>query len=147
MTPWAVAYQAPLSMRFSRQEYWSGLPFPSPGDLSDPGIEPKSPSLQADALPSEPPGKPIQYCRFSLVIYFIHSSIYIYVYPNLPIPSPTCPLVSIHLFSMSLYFYLEPCLRALTMPAALRLLERRHLGILCISPPASPRVCVVLDTR
>ena len=100
-------------MRFSRQEYWSGLPFPSPGDLSDPGIEPKSPSLQADALPSEPPGKPIQYCRFSLVIYFIHSSIYIYVYPNLPIPSPTCPLVSIHLFSMSLYFYLEPCPRAL----------------------------------
>ena len=106
-------------MRFSRQEYWSGLPFPSPGDLSDPGIEPKFPSLQADALPSEPPGKPIQYCRFSLVIYFIHSSIYIYVYPNLPIPSPTCPLVSIHLFSMSLYFYLEPCLRALTMPANL----------------------------
>ena len=45
-------------MRFSRQEYWSGLPFPSPKDLSDPGIEPGSPALQADALPSEPPGKP-----------------------------------------------------------------------------------------
>ena len=55
--PWTVAYQAPLSMEFSRQEYWSGLPFPSPGDLSDPGIEPKSPALQADTLPSEPPGK------------------------------------------------------------------------------------------
>ena len=55
MTPWAVAYQAPLSMRFSRQEYRSGLPFPSPGDLPNPGIEPRSPSLQADALPSEPP--------------------------------------------------------------------------------------------
>ena len=56
-TPWTVAYQAPLSMRFSRQEYWSGLPFPSPGDLPDPGIEPGSSALQADALPSEPPGK------------------------------------------------------------------------------------------
>ena len=57
VTPWAVAYQAPLSTEFSRQEYWSGLPFPSPGDLPDPGIEPRSPALQADALPSEPPGK------------------------------------------------------------------------------------------
>ena len=56
-TPWTVAYQAPPSMRFSRQECWSGLPFPSPGDLPDPGIEPRSPTLQADALPSEPPGK------------------------------------------------------------------------------------------
>ena len=53
-----VAYQAPQSMQFSRQEYWSGLPFPSPGDLPDPGIEPWSPALQADALLSEPPGKP-----------------------------------------------------------------------------------------
>ena len=57
-TPWTVAYQAPLSMGFSRQEYWSGLPFPSPGDLPNPGIEPRPPALQADALPSEPPGKP-----------------------------------------------------------------------------------------
>ena len=57
-TPWTVAYQAPLSMGFSRQECWSGLPFPSPGDLSNPGIEPTSPSLQADALASEAPGKP-----------------------------------------------------------------------------------------
>ena len=54
VTPWAVAYQAPLSMGFSRQECWSGLPFPSPGDLPDPVIEPGSPALQADALPSEP---------------------------------------------------------------------------------------------
>ena len=50
--------QAPLSMEFFRQEYWSGFPFPSPGDLPDPGIEPRSPALQADVLPSEPPGKP-----------------------------------------------------------------------------------------
>ena len=58
MTPWTVAYQAPPSMGFSRQEYWSGLPFPSPGDLPDPGIKPGSPTLEADALTSEPPGKP-----------------------------------------------------------------------------------------
>ena len=56
-TAWTVAYQAPPSMRFSRQECCSGLPFPSPGDLPNPGIEPRSPALQADALPSEPPGK------------------------------------------------------------------------------------------
>ena len=56
VTPWTVAYQAPLSVGFSRQEYWSELPFPSPGDLPNPGIEPGSPTLQADALPSEPPG-------------------------------------------------------------------------------------------
>ena len=48
-TPWTVACQAPLSMGFSRQEYWSGLPFPSPEDLPNPGIEPESPTLQADA--------------------------------------------------------------------------------------------------
>ena len=55
--PWTVAYQAPPSLGFSRQEYWSGLPFPSPGDLPNPGIKPGSPVLQADALPSEPSGK------------------------------------------------------------------------------------------
>ena len=57
-TPRTTAYQAPLSMGFSKQEYWSGVPLPSPGDLPDPGIKPESPTLQADALPSEPPGKP-----------------------------------------------------------------------------------------
>ena len=55
--PWTVAHQAPPSMGFSRQEYWSALPFPSPGDLPHPGIEPRSPTLQADALTSAPPGK------------------------------------------------------------------------------------------
>jgi len=54
-----VAHKAPLSMGFSRQEYWSGLPFPSPGDLPNPGIEPRPPAWQTDSLPSEPPGKPI----------------------------------------------------------------------------------------
>ena len=57
-TPCTMAYQAPLCMGFSRQEYWSGVPFPSPGDLPNPGIEPRSPALQADAVLSEPLGKP-----------------------------------------------------------------------------------------
>ena len=73
VTPWTVAYQAPLSMGFPRQEYWSGVPLPSPGDLPDPGIKPWSPALQADSLLSEPPGKPkvgggevkeVQGCQF-----------------------------------------------------------------------------------
>ena len=58
MTPRTAARQSPLSRGFSSQEYWSGLPFSSPGDLPQPGIEPVSPALQADSLPSEPPGKP-----------------------------------------------------------------------------------------
>ena len=58
VTPWTVAHQAPLSMGLSRQEYWSGLPFPSPGDLPEPGIKPWSPALKADSLLMEPPGKP-----------------------------------------------------------------------------------------
>ena len=58
-TPWTVAYQAPWSMELSRQEYRSGLPFPPPEDLPNPGIEPGSPALRADALLSEPPGKSV----------------------------------------------------------------------------------------
>ena len=76
-TPRTVAYQAPLSMGFSRQQYQSGLLFPSPGDLPDPGIEPRSPSLQTGALPSEPPGKSlliimtnILYCDLHFAPYF-----------------------------------------------------------------------------
>ena len=64
-TPWTVAHQALPSMGFSRQEYWSGLPFPSPGELPDLGIKHcRSPALQAGALPSEPPGKPTEICWF-----------------------------------------------------------------------------------
>ena len=67
--PWTAARQAPLSMGFSRQEYWNGLPFPSPVDLSDPRIELRSAALQVDSLPSEPPGKPprtsLNYVYFS----------------------------------------------------------------------------------
>ena len=66
VTPWTVAHQAPPSMGFSRQEYWSGLPCPSPGDLPDPGIEPRSPVLEADTLTSEPPRKPYVYIPWPL---------------------------------------------------------------------------------
>ena len=73
-TPWTVAYQAPPSMGFSRQEYWSGLPFPSPGHLPDSGIEPRSPALQADALTSEPPGKTLTYVQtFETTIRVVNS--------------------------------------------------------------------------
>ena len=72
-TPWTnVAHQAPSSIGFPRQEYWSGLPFPSPGDLPDPGIKPRSPTLQADALTSEPPGKPylsLEKCKSNMMKY------------------------------------------------------------------------------
>ena len=85
--PWTVAHQAPLSMGFSRQEYWSGLPFPSPGDLPDPGIEPRSPTLQADALTSAPPGKPP--CIPNLVIsYYLnccHCGLSLPLSPGLPL--------------------------------------------------------------
>ena len=57
-TTWTTAHEAPLSMGFIRQEYWNGLSFPSPGDLPNPGIKPRSPVLQVDSLLSEPPGKP-----------------------------------------------------------------------------------------
>ena len=70
-----VARQAPLSMEFSRQEYWSGLPFPSPGDLRDARINPQSLALQVDSLPSEPAGKPISVLNLALLIY-----LYVYLY-------------------------------------------------------------------
>ena len=117
VTLWTVVYQAPLSMRFSRQEYWSGLPFPSPGDLPDPGIKPGSPALESDALTSEPPGcfqsmfkkNPWKITFFSLVslllLFFSHlvmtNSSQPHGLPNtrLPCPSPSprvcsdsCPL-------------------------------------------------------
>ena len=66
--PMACSHQAPLSLEFSRQECGSGFPFPFPGALPDPGIEPGSPALPADSLPSEPPGKPIDKARFSLLL-------------------------------------------------------------------------------
>ena len=87
-TPWTLAHQAPPSMGFSRKEYWSGLLFPSPGDLLDPGIKPRSPAFQADALTSEPPGKQVptklvgilQKGVFLFSFLSIHSSIQVYQY-------------------------------------------------------------------
>ena len=78
--PWTVAHQAPPSMGFSRQEYWSGVPFPSPGDLPDPGIEPRSPTLQADALTSAPPGK-LKMCSFYGWVIFHHIHVPQLLYP------------------------------------------------------------------
>ena len=67
MTPWTVACQAHLSMKFSRQEYWSGLPLPPSGDLPNPGIKARSPALQVDSLLSEPPGKSSSQINFELL--------------------------------------------------------------------------------
>ena len=74
-TPWTVAHQAPPSMGFSRQEYWSGLPFPSPGDFPNPGIEPRSPTFPADTITSEPPGKPRTVLQEELKTPLYHSII------------------------------------------------------------------------
>ena len=87
-TPWTVAYQAPPSVEFSRQEYWSGLPFPSPGDLPDPGIEPGSPSLQADTLTSEPPEKPIY--TYTYIHTYTHTHTYIHTHTNICMYIHTC---------------------------------------------------------
>ena len=67
MTSWTVAYQAPQSMAFPRQEYWSGLPFPSPGDLPDPGVEPTSPALACGFFTAEPLGSPHDYLDDTLL--------------------------------------------------------------------------------
>ena len=67
VTPWTIAYQAPPSMGFFRQEYWSGLPFPSPGDFPNPGIEPGSPALQTDVLPSETTRETMKVLRLILI--------------------------------------------------------------------------------
>ena len=101
-TRWTVAYQASPSMRFPRQEYWSGLPFPSPGDLPHPGIEPRSPALETDTLTSEPPGKTTLYYTYS-TIYFTQCKV-IYVKPNFPVyPTLPFPPVSTDLFSTSAF--------------------------------------------
>ena len=80
-TPWTVAHQAPPSMGFSRPESWSGCPFPSPVDLPDPGIEPRSPTLWAEALTSELPGKPagsphILFKTFAILALFFSVALY-----------------------------------------------------------------------
>ena len=93
VTSWTVAYQASLSMGFSRQEYWSELPFPSPGDLPDPEIEPMSPALEADALTSEPPGK--------------QSSLYTRVFPT-PRPPEKSSCLLIKYIQEYIYIHIRP---------------------------------------
>ena len=70
-TLWTIAHQAPLSLEFSRQEYWSGLPFPTSGDLPDPGIEPMSPALAGGFFTIEPSGKPIPFLKVFKVIFIL----------------------------------------------------------------------------
>ena len=118
VTPWAVAYHAPLSMEFSRQEYWSGLPFPSPGDLPDPGIEPGSPALHAGALPSEPPGKPPPRM---VPLFFNHPEPLNPIFPaqTMPLPTPISKLtqetlakqLSFQLTSAHIHLHVHRCMK------------------------------------
>ena len=105
VTPWIVAYQALLSMEFSRQEYWNGLPFPSLGDLPNLGIKPRSPALQAVTLPSEPPGKPYPIRISTLFWSFLYAFFsFLYFFPT----PPASTLWSVFLFyvKFSLFFLL-----------------------------------------
>ena len=106
-TPWTVTHQAPLSMEFSRQEYWSGLPFPSPGYLPNPGIEPGSPALQANSVPSESLGKPLKEVAWSINAYTLTRRVP--VQPSLVIQScPTlCNSVDCSLPGSSVYGILQ----------------------------------------
>ena len=106
VTPWTVAHQAPLSMGFSRQEYWSGLPFPSPGNLPDPGIKPGSPALQADSLPFEPSGK--TYTN-------THTHIYTHTHTHISISVSIVHSLSLSL-SLSLYVYIRTYIQELYTP-------------------------------
>ena len=106
-TPWIVIHQVSLSMEFSRQEYWSGLPFPFPRDHPNPGIKPRSLALQADSLLSEPPGKPVLYSRFPLIIYFIHGRVHMSMLLSQFIPPSPSPSGSM---SVSLCLHLYSCL-------------------------------------
>ena len=94
VTPWTVAHQAPLSMGFSRQEYWNGLPFPSPGNLPDPGIKPGSPALQADSLPFVPSGKTYAHKHTHT---HIHTHTHTHIFISVSI---------VHSLSLSLYIYI-----------------------------------------
>ena len=112
-----VTYQAPPSMGFSRQECWSGLPFPSPGDLPDPGIEPRSPALQADALPSEPPGKSYIY----IYIYTFSDSFPLWVITNIEYSS-LCYIVGPFWLSI---LYIVVCIKKVVLTDSCRLFHPR----------------------
>ena len=100
---WTVAHQAPIFMEFSRQEYWSGQPFLSPGDLPDPGIKPGSPALQADSLLSEPPGKPCGFSKSPLLGRLQSSLWFICWRQTAWIYLAALPLRSCMIFNMLLY--------------------------------------------
>ena len=111
---WTVYHQAPLSMEFSRQEYWSGLPFSSPGNLPDPGIEPESPSWQADSLPSKSPGKlmyiihTITYQITFYISYLYHIVYIIFIHTHTVFKNADCFEVFNYIlfpFSPKLYFF------------------------------------------
>ena len=102
VTPWTVAYQAPRSMGFSRQEYWSWLPFPSPGDLPNPGIETGSPALQTDALLSEPPGK-------SYLNMLLKSTFILYILQRVTKVSLTSLLETTQILQAVCSFHLKKC--------------------------------------
>ena len=116
MTPWTLARQAPLSTEFSRQEYWSGLPFPSPGDLPDPGIKPASPAFQADSSLSEPPGKAMSPAKPGRVIkatrfYFTKTLV-----PRFNSVSAYRGQTQLHFFGFCQYLHLTPPLAPLHPP-------------------------------
>ena len=99
-TPWTIAYQASLSMEFSRQGYWRGLPFPTPGDLPDPGIESASPALAGGFFTTEPPGKPQESFMFHL---FITSSTLNLWQPLILLVSTVFPFPECHIVGITQY--------------------------------------------
>ena len=116
-TPWTAAYQAPLSMGFSRQKSWSGLPFPSPGTLPDPGIESRSPALQAGALTSEPPEKPYLSLLLKCLSHLSHTAAaqLLKVLSDVPRGSRARPLSSLPLpLPSELWSWLVPMTRFTT---------------------------------
>ena len=106
-----VIYQVPLSVEFFRQEYWSGLTFPSPGDLPDPGIEPRSPALQADSLPSELSGKPLVLKKLGIKLTYDTAIPLLGIYPeNNIIQRGTCtPMFIAALFAIVRTWKLPRC--------------------------------------
>jgi len=104
--PWNVACQTPLSMAFPRQEYWSGLPFPSPSDLSDPESEPGSPALQADSLPSEPLKPHLNHTYIH--IYVSVSHIYMaYIYTQRYLDTQVCIYLNMYVHISIIYWYVH----------------------------------------
>jgi len=102
-TSWTVAHQIPLSLEFSRQEYWSGLLFLSPGDLPDPGIEHGSPALQADSLLSEPPRKPRMCLNVLVIVYMCGTNAPVYLSLCICICARVCGSVCLRMYMLHMY--------------------------------------------